>query len=268
MAAPPAYNWNYTWDFSNGTQGWNLAGSGYWTDPGWVPAAGPNIADGQPSGGGNANLLLPDGSTAKLDVSSYNLGNGLNGNGWVYQADVYIPNLYPLQPAYAGAPGNWNIKAGIQAFRDVTGKAIYFEGDQGFASVAKIRDSTWDNTDRIAKKTNTDTSQSDISLWWDKTITLTIDYGYTTPGKWSAYAYVPWTSPNYPTAGWITVASNLTCSPDAKWTTLQLGGASSWTQSQFDNAKLAIRPVPEPSSLLALGSGLFGLAGLAIRRRR
>jgi hypothetical protein len=43
-----------------------------------------------------------------------------------------------------------------------------------------------------------------------------------------------------------------------------MGGSASWTQAQFDNAKLYA--VPEPASVAVLAAGLAGFAG-ALRRR-
>ncbi|MGQ9925106.1 MAG: hypothetical protein ACUVSM_14420, partial [Armatimonadota bacterium] len=62
FAGPYAGPWTFEWDFNTSPQGWTVTGNGYWTDPGWVPAAGPTLPDGAPSGGGNGNFYLPDGS--------------------------------------------------------------------------------------------------------------------------------------------------------------------------------------------------------------
>jgi len=92
--------WTYQWDFDTSPQGWTVTGNGYWTDPSSVPVSGPTLPDGAPSGGGNGNFYLPDGSRAALDVSTLNIGHGIVGgqqmNPFVYQVDVYIPNLRPL----------------------------------------------------------------------------------------------------------------------------------------------------------------------------
>ena len=260
-AAPYTGPWSLTWDFSDGTEGWVLTGSGYWTDPNSVPPEGPTLPDGQPSGGGNANLYLPDTSYARLDVSALNLGTGAGRVAFVFQADVYIPNLRPLGGFPWNYPGNMNHQAGIGVLRSDL-KAAVVEGYINNGQV-RVRDFTWDNTWHGPAWTMEEVVEPD-SLWWDNWITLQLDYGFTTPGKWSAHAYIPWQSPAS-SPGWITLGSDLEVNSGVHWAKLQLGGAYSWTQAQFDNAKLVY--VPEPGSLLALGVGLVGLWG-AVRRRR
>jgi len=263
--------WTYQWDFNTSPQGWTVTGNGYWTDPSSVPVSGPTLPDGAPSGGGNGNFYLPDGSRAALDVSTLNIGHGIVGgqqmNPFVYQVDVYIPNLRPLSGFTYGYPGNMIHNAGISTVRSGGTQAHYLVGDINRGGLL-ARDRTWDNTDRRSNWVLEETVSPD-PLWWDKWITLQIDYGVSTQGKWAAWAYIPWDSA-VSTAGWILVGNGVyDVNANVKFDTLQMGSVglhniNSWTQAQFDNAKLVV--VPEPGSVAVLAAGLAGFAGVLRRR--
>ena len=263
--------WTYQWDFNTSPQGWTVTGNGYWTDPAWVPVSGPTLPDGAPSGGGNGNFYLPDSSRAALDVSTLNIGHGIVGgqqmNPFVYQVDVYIPNLRPLSGFTYGYPGNMIHNAGISTVRSGGTQAHYLVGDINRGGLL-ARDRTWDNTDRRSNWVLEETVSPD-TLWWDKWITLQIDYGVSTQGKWAAWAYIPWDSA-VSTAGWILVGNGVfDVNANVKFDTLQMGSVglhniNSWTQAQFDNAKLVV--VPEPGSVAVLAAGLAGFAGVLRRR--
>jgi hypothetical protein len=263
--------WTYQWDFDTSPQGWTVTGNGYWTDPSSVPVSGPTLPDGAPSGGGNGNFYLPDGSRAALDVSTLNIGHGIVGgqqmNPFVYQVDVYIPNLRPLSGFTFGYPGNMIHNAGISTVRSGGTQAHYLVGDINRGGLL-ARDRTWDNTDRRSNWVLEETVSPD-TLWWDKWITLQIDYGVSTQGKWAAWAYIPWDSA-VSTAGWILVGNGVfDVNVNVKFDTLQMGSVglhigNSWTQAQFDNAKLVV--VPEPGSVAVLAAGLAGFAGVLRRR--
>lgn len=255
--------WTQQWDFNSGPQGWNVvSGGGFWVDPAVYPS-GPLLPDGNVSGfvsGGS--WYLPDGTQIRYDVSSYNLGNTLAGrNGFIFQADAYIPNLRPLTGFTWGYPGNGPHQAGMGVMRS-DGKGPFFEGknDQGRWWA---RDYSWDNTNLYSTSWIWEEVIPDAQ-WWDKVVTYQLDYSYTIPGKWFAWIYVPWDTPMGP-AGWWTVAAGRDCHPGDQFVTLALGGQYSWTQAEFDNAKLLV--TPEPGTMLALGAGLVGLAGM-IRRRK
>ena len=263
--------WTYQWDFNTSPQGWTVTGNGYWTDPSSVPVSGPTLPDGAPSGGGNGNFYLPDGSRAVLDVSTLNIGYGTVGgqqmNPFVFQADVYIPNLRPLTGFTFDYPGNMIDKAGISTVRSGGTQAHYLVGDINKGGLL-ARDRTWDNTDRRSSWVLEETVSPD-TLWWDKWITLQIDYGVSTQGKWAAWAYIPWDSA-VSTAGWILVGNGVwDVNASVKFDTLQMGTVglhigNSWTQAQFDNARLVV--VPEPGSVAVLAAGLAGFAGVLRRR--
>jgi hypothetical protein len=273
--------WTFQWDFDTSPQGWTVTGNGYWTDPAWVPPAGPTIADGAPSGGGNGNFYLPDGSRAWRDVSALNIGHGtVSGqpmNPFVYQVDVYIPNLRPMTGFTFGYPGNMIDKAGISTVRSGGTQAHYLVGDINKGGLV-ANDKTWDNTDRRSNWVLEELSPPPYNDWWDKWITLQIDYGVSTQGKWAAWAYIPWDSA-VSTAGWILVGNGVyDVNANVKFDTLQMGAVglhigNSWTQAQFDNARLFVQgyqsaPIPEPVffQLGALsGMGVLGL--LRLRRK-
>lgn len=254
-----------TWDFSNGLQGWTISGNGSWVDPGTDPL-GPGLPDGAPSGGGAGNLYLPDGSRATLDVSALNIGWGAGLNGFQLIADIYVPNLRPLTGFTFGYPGNMVHNAGLGVARS-DGREVYINGhiDRGRM---RYRDRTWDNTDRGPNWVMEGEAGLPDQFWWDQWITVAFDYDFSSPGKANAAIYVPWDSA-VSTAGWITLATDIDLHPsaDQHFTKLILGqlGGGSWTQAQFDNVRLTV--VPEPGSIVALGAGLIGMAGM-IRRKR
>lgn len=261
-------SWQKTWTFDTGFDGWYAQKGGpVWVDPAASPD-GPALPDGDVSHGGAGNVYLPDTSTIRFDVSGLGLGcDGLattGKKGFILQADAYLPNLKPLA-VIGGLPGNGLSQTGVGA--EGTRVAIYAEGKQS-ADGFKGRDYAWDNTDRNRSNSFKEAATLPQEQWWDKWVTLQIDYNYTEAGKWTVYCYIPFatqTSPNTP--GWY-VASNghYACHPDGSSVDfIQLGGMYSWTQAQFDNVKLQY--VPEPGSLLALGTGLIGLVGM-IRRRK
>jgi len=251
------------WNFDDGLQGWTLGGNAAakWVDPAVEPN-GPNLPDGAPSGGGAGNLYLPDKGYAELDVSAYNLGNGAGRLGFALTAKVYIPNLSPLTGFNYGYPGNMAHNAGIAAVRS-DGKGMFITGEISNGRM-RAKDWTWDNTSRGPKWT-IEGMPGQEATWWDKWVTVSFDYNFSVKGKWNAAVYIPWSGPVH-TAGWQTLAENITCNGDIQFVKLRLGsfGGDSWTQAQFDEVHLCV--VPEPGSMLALATGLVGFAGLVRRK--
>ena len=102
--------------------------------------------------------------------------------------------------------------------------------------------------------------------------TIQIDYGYTVAGKWSAYyTACEGNGAGWAAGSWQTICSDKDVHPSDAFPTIRIGGVpvplygGSWSQAQYDNVKLQV--VPEPSGLIALGSGLVGIFGF-IRRKR
>jgi len=271
IQAPPSYAWNYTWSFTSGLEGWTKAtGGGNWVDAAVQPY-GPTLPDGSFSGAGGNNLYAPDGTRFAFDVTALNLkanrsATPTDNNGFVLQADVYIPNMAPLTGFPNGNPGNGLEKFGIGFdFKSgTTYKTAWIRGNMGEDNII-MKDRTWDNVDRrTGEYYYLDGPGTVKADWWDGWVTMVYDYGYTTKGKMTAYCYVPWDANG---AG----AWHMTAQYEVGDWALQsiivgsVTNTNSWSQGQIDNVKFAY--VPEPASLLALGTGLMGLFG-AIRRRK
>lgn len=271
-AAPYTGPWTHEWTFDAGPQGWTLAGpEASWVNPATHPN-GPTLTDDTPSGAGAANLWLPSGSRALLNVVGWNLGNSLSGqNGFVLQADIYVPNLRPRAGTLFAydLPGNAFDQAGIAAVM-ADGSGAFVEGfmggqvHSGGKGQTRARDNTAGNqTWRAATNYEFyqpgDTGYPYDAGWWDDWVTVQLDYSYQVPGKYSAWVYIPWlTAAAQPgtTPGWLPITPGaFDCGAAAAFQQFMLGGANSYTQAQWDNVKLVY--VPDPATVLGLGFGVL-----------
>lgn len=239
------------------------------------------------SGGGS--VYLPEvGAAASGDEAAATINvTALNGlpstKSFILAADVYIPRLgTPPNGTGSGQmnrPGTDIAQAGIGAARG-DAREIYIEGrrasgaSQGyvfFRDSAAIGYAGNGNKFPNGEPTTANPVRSLEHFWqtcgtvpgpdwWDRWVTLMIDYNMTFPGKVLAWAYIPWDGPaidcNFTgtrTAGWFKIyedSLDLPTSPDPNggtgdgqandWVKFRIGGKFSWTQAQWDNVKILL----------------------------
>lgn len=276
-----------SWNFEDGMQGWTWSTAHAASVPGqWIaPGAPPEIVPGQGIYGAPGGNLFCKGdattrSTAEFDLSPYLVGG--KTNRFFLQADVYIPNLRPLSGFPWNYPGNMNQYSGLYALAAGTnwGVSVYGRPDKGSQCYLDFTaDDSWPERrkDWYMEEFSGGSPVSPDTLWWNKWITLQIDYGFTTPGQAVVRYYQPWEAYNGAT-GWITLYSGAiypnSWSPTLRdFSRIAVGSnintsGTPWSFCQYDNVIFDSPDlVPEPGSLVALGVGLIGLAGAVSRRR-
>lgn len=276
-----------TWDFEDGMQGWTWSTSHAQSVPGqWIaPGPPPEIVPGQGIyGASGGNLYLPgDGqsrATAEFDLTPYLIGG--KTSRVLLQADVYIPNLRPLSGFPWGYPGMTNQWSGIFVLPSSSawGVAVYGNPQRGAQAYTDFTaDDSWPERrqDWYMEEFSGGSAVSPDTLWWNKWITLRLDYGFTTPGQVKVEYYLPWETYNGKT-GWLTlyqgsIYPNAWAAGGRDFTRIAIGcnlntAGTPWSKSQFDNVIFDSPDlIPEPGSLAALGVSLAAFAGTILRRR-
>jgi hypothetical protein len=278
-------SWDYTWDFASDAQGWafnsaggpvvshvSTFGTGATSGTGAVKVTGPGqSAPGWGTFFGNAQLditTLPmpagkgTGNIAGLYggvAQGVTAPAGLNGNvvRWVMEASVWYEGGYgALSGVGIGGPRTGDMKGPYIAGRPA--------GNQGMTG----DDKSW--SPNSAKNRSGGTTLNGADGYW---VTMQIDYGYTNPGQWTCgYTATPGNSSGWTAGSWHTCVTwdhHAETHPGDINHQLLLGSGMQgmsdfWTATYFDTVKLAVLPAPEPSTIVMLVLGLFGVT----RRRR
>ena len=239
-----------------------------------------SCADGCPDSTGGGSLWLTgndaNGDESVASITTQQLLGLPTVANWTMQADIYIPNLLPLtHPNFHGYPGNAITSAGIGAVRvnqGVDDDPAVVEGGRGSGPGVepelRFRDfgvgcESWGNKwipRAVCPPGGTNPINPQLSLhhpcgtpldqWWDRWITLFIDYDFTNSGTVQAWAYVPWGGPSVNCsctgqrqAGWFLLMNEPIapeCTAAQPRERFILGGAFSWTVAQWDNVKFAL----------------------------
>ncbi len=171
--------WTQTWDFNDGTQGWTkVAGPGFWVDPS-VDPSGPVLPDGGVSGAGAGNLYSPDRTVWELAINPT--------NQWVLQADLYVPNLMPLN-LNPYLPGNGIQGTGVGA-RNNYDKLIGAGGRSNPDGI-RVKDKSWDNINRERSWIMEEAGVAKDDMW-DKWVTVQLQYNVGNDGKFRMFFYTP-----------------------------------------------------------------------------
>lgn len=275
-----------TWDFNDGLQGWTV-GLGPW--PGGNP----------PTAGGLGTVDFTDTPDGVYNIEHYtSQGLYLPDKHYAYK-QITATNSFTYKSLVVFEAGNVNrlAEAGL-GFRvaswpenppndNIWNVSFSFQGKGAGNSDLRWHDYAGANTNidqpgcikALLSLGPPATSYQPVegAVW------MTIDYNHSQAGKivlsFQAENYRSWIesgsqSPYPASSTGVTFNATSAISIDPLTSTyytvdsLRLGGDNSWSQFYADNTSLTdYNAIPEPGSLLALGTGLIGLLGL-IRRRK